>query len=102
MNKNFYLLLVLLLGGCASGWNTNAAIFNQGGEVKRNLYKKIKIGMTENEVRLNWGEPEQIVSKNVNGSDKVWIYKPHWKFKNLLYFKNGILIGGDPNPENIF
>ena len=72
-------------------------------EIQETRWDRIlKIGMTEEEVIKNWGIPAKtkVVTNKVH--DKIWTYIPHWKFKNYLYFKNGILIGGDPDPEKLF
>ncbi len=62
---------------------------------------RIKMGMNREQVRSNWGEPDKIIKKQGKDFDEIWIYIPHWKFKNYLYFKNGVLIRGDPNPEDL-
>lgn len=93
------------MSGCvfASDWSDYPLIHKrQELKVDQKLYEPIKIGMTEEEVRQRWGAPHRISEKNVNGSDYVWIYKPHWKFRNQLYFKDGVLIGGEPDPEEFF
>lgn len=102
MLKRLIVVLALVLSGCASAGDSNPLIHRHEDKVGRKLHGEIKIGMTEAEVRQTWGEPDRIISKSVRGSDHVWVYKPHWKFENLLYFKDGVLIGGEPNPENLF
>jgi hypothetical protein len=63
---------------------------------------QIKIGMTQAQVVEKWGKPRKITKiKNGKEFDEIWIYVPNWKFKNYLYFKDGILIRGDPNPEDL-
>jgi len=62
---------------------------------------KIKLGMTREQVRECWGTPDKIVQKQGEDFDEIWIYVPHWKFKNYLYFQQGILIRGNPNPEDV-
>jgi hypothetical protein len=62
---------------------------------------KVRIGMTKTEVKSNWGEPDNIICETGKDYDEIWIYIPHWKFKNYLYFKDGILIKGNPNPEDL-
>lgn len=62
---------------------------------------RVHIGMTQEQVIANWGKPDERIKKSSGEYDEVWGYKPHWKIKNLLYFKNGVVIGGDPNPENL-
>ncbi|NTU50141.1 MAG: hypothetical protein HGA87_04525 [Desulfobulbaceae bacterium] len=55
---------------------------------------KIKLGMSEAEVRENWGEPIKIIKGNGKQFDERWIYQPHWKCQRRLEFKDGILIYG--------
>ena len=62
---------------------------------------QIKIGMRREQVKENWGTPDRIIKKKGNDFDEMWLFIPHWKFKNYLYFKEGVLIKGDPDPQNL-
>ncbi len=98
MNRNIVFFLVfLLLTGCASSSNSQGTTAEQ-----ERFTKKIKIGMTTEQVQENWGIPDKTIKKNGKNYDEVWIYVPHWKFKNYLYFRNNFLVGGEPNPESIY
>lgn len=56
----------------------------------------IEIGMTKDDVRSSWGEPQKIKRKKTYDYDEIWIYTPNWKFQNKLYFENGILVKTEP------
>ena len=60
------------------------------------LEGEIEIGMTKNEVTASIGEPYKILHKNRRSYDEVWVYVPHWKFEDKLYFKKGILVKTEP------
>ncbi|MDD3375051.1 MAG: hypothetical protein PHY73_04940 [Candidatus Omnitrophica bacterium] len=62
---------------------------------------RVKIGMTKNQVIEQWGEPYQVRETNNEEFDEIWVYVPHWTAKHRLYFKNDIVIKGDPNPEDL-
>ena len=54
--------------------------------------EKVQIGMTENQVLLSWGYPNDINSYSSSfGSSKQWIYGDVLKGATYLYFKNGKL-----------
>ncbi len=55
---------------------------------------EVELGMTREQVLESWGEPDKIVKKKGKDYDEIWIYIPHWKIKNYLYFKDGILKRG--------
>ena len=57
-------------------------------------HKAIHHGMTMEQVKQNWGEPLRIIKRNSKDCDETWIYKPHWKIRIDLDFKNGILVRG--------
>jgi len=92
------LLSVIVLFGCVYVSKAD----QYGSNVQDNGFQgKVKIGMTQEQVVEQWGEPDKIIKKQKKDYDEIWIYIPHWKFKNYLYFKNGVLIRGDPNPEDL-
>jgi len=54
--------------------------------------KKIRLGMTDEMVRLSWGRPSDINrSVGVWGVHEQWIYRIGEYTRNYLYFRNGIL-----------
>jgi len=57
----------------------------------------IELGMTKKEVRASWGGPKSIKHKKANHYDEIWVYVPNWKFRNQLYFYNGILVKTEPD-----
>lgn len=57
----------------------------------------IELGMTTNDIKASWGEPKSVKHKKAQDYDEVWIYIPNWKFKNRLFFKNGVLVKTEPN-----
>jgi len=92
----------LFLFGCVSVLpSTSQQIPNDNILQDKVAKGKIKIGMTNQEVRETWGNPDKIIKKQGKDFDEIWIYIPNWKFKNYLYFKDGVLIGGDPDPESL-
>lgn len=62
---------------------------------------RITIGMSSEQVVKIWGRPRKIIKKNAKDFDEIWVYSPNWKFKNYLYFKNGILVKGQPAPGSL-
>lgn len=56
----------------------------------------IELGMSKDEVRQSWGYPKQTKIKNTSEYDEIWVYVPSWKFRNKLYFRNGILVKTEP------
>lgn len=97
--KGIYLaVFVLSLIGCGHV----PVASSESGLIKEGRFQgKLKIGMTREQVKAGWGMPDKIINKQGRDFDEIWIYVPHWKFKNYLYFKDGILIRGNPNPENL-
>jgi len=91
------IILMLLVTGCSSVSSSNVSDSFQT-EIS---YGKVTIGMTQEQVRKMWGDPRKITRKVGKDFDEVWVYVPHWKFKNYLYFKDGVLVRGNPNPENL-
>jgi len=89
-------ILILSGSGCSS-----ASYSSTSSVQEQRFFNKIKIGMTCEQVRENWGTPDKIINKLAADFDEIWVYVPHWKFKNYLYFKKGILIKGNPNPESL-
>lgn len=57
----------------------------------------IELGMTAEEVRKSWGEPKIIKRTKKKKYDEIWIYAPNWKYRNKLFFNNGILVQTDPD-----
>lgn len=55
-------------------------------------YKKIIIGMTEQEVKQSWGDPDKInVSGNAAGRTEQWVYyRGKWD-REYVYLTNGVL-----------
>ena len=95
--KTCLILFVLCLLGCNS-----IPANSQDTQINEERFQgKVKIGMTREQVKENWGTPDQIIKKQGKDFDEIWIYIPHWKFKNYLYFENGVLIKGDPDPEDL-
>lgn len=95
--KTYLILFLLCLLGCNSIPNSS-----QNAQIKEERFQgKVKIGMSREQVKENWGTPDQIIEKQGKDFDEIWIYIPHWKFKNYLYFRDGILVRGDPNPEDL-
>jgi hypothetical protein len=92
------MIFLLFLWGCSSVTTANS----QNSFIKEERFQgKVKIGMTREQVKENWGTPDKIVKKQGKDYDEIWIYVPHWKFKNYLYFREGVLIRGDPDPEDL-
>ena len=56
----------------------------------------IELGMTKEEVQASWGKPKTISHRKTNDYGEVWVYVPNWKFKNRLFFYNGILVKTEP------
>jgi uncharacterized protein YcfL len=79
-------LTLFVLVGCASTASIPAS------EVRE--HKSIHHGMTMEQVRANWGEPLRVIKGDHNNFDETWIYKPHWKIRIDLDFKDGILVRG--------
>ena len=106
--QNGCMILLIFLWGCSTTIADNSGfVYSIPSPQEREKFKDfiekgyIELGMTKQEVRASWGEPKSIKQKKYNAYDEVWVYVPNWKFKNYLYFKNGILVGGDPNPEDL-
>ena|SRR3990172_11947398 len=98
MKKLFIYFFLFVFAGCIYVPRTNQDdAITQGNKFKG----KVEIGMTQQQVAEQWGEPDRILKKQGKDFDEIWIYIPHWKFKNFLYFRNGVLIRGDPNPEDL-
>lgn len=91
------ILVVFSVAGCIFVPKSNSQDVVQG----ERFQWKVKVGMTTEQVRENWGKPDKIIKKQGKDYDEIWIYIPNWKFKNYLYFRKGILIKGDPEPENL-
>lgn len=98
MNKKYIIFLLSLLLGCSS---VSASNLQNVQEKQERFQGRIKMGMTKEQVIASWGEPDKIIKKHGEDFDEIWVYVPHWKFKNYLYFRDGILVRGDPNPENL-
>lgn len=105
MNKlRNYIFLILILSFFQIGCHVFYLDEIRGKKYKEdvNLMKgKINLGMSEEEVIEAWGKPIKIKVIKNQEYDEIWLYKPHWKFKNLLFFKEGTLIGGNPDPERL-
>lgn len=97
MRKVCIILLLFSLLGCS----LVSASSPQNVDKKERFQGKVKMGMTREQVRATWGEPDKIIKKYGKDFDEIWIYIPHWKFKNYLYFRDGVLVRGDPNPEDL-
>lgn len=98
MKKAYIIFFFLSLFGCSFV----AAPNSQNMLKKEERFQgRVKIGMTTEEVKENWGTPDKIIKKQGKDFDEIWIYIPHWKFKNYLYFRDGALIRGEPNPEDL-
>ena len=91
MKKIFILLSVIVLSGCVYVPRTNQDDVNK----QSNRFQgKVEIGMTQEQVVDQWGEPDKIIKKQKRDYDEIWIYIPHWKLKNYLYFQDGVLVRG--------
>lgn len=97
-SKSIYIVFMFFLLGCGPIPVISSQSFL--GKEER-FQKRIRIGMTMEQVKTNWGVPDKIIRKQSQDFDEIWIYIPHWKFKNYLYFKDDVLIRGNPNPENL-
>ena len=98
MKKIYIIFVVLLLIGCSSAIvSSSQTMINK----EERFQGRVKLGMTQDQVRASWGEPDKVIKKRGKDFDEIWIYVPNWKFKNYLYFKDGVLIRGDPNPEDL-
>ncbi len=98
MKKMCMIFLLFFLLGCGSVSASNPQNLS---EKQERFQGRVKMGMTKEQVRATWGEPDKIIKKHGKDFDEIWVYVPHWKFKNYLYFRDGILVRGDPNPENL-
>lgn len=97
MKKVCLILLLSSLLGCSLASASSPYVLDK----EERFQGKVKMGMTREQVRATWGEPNKIIKKQGKDFDEIWIYVPHWKFKNYLYFRDGILVRGDPNPEDL-
>jgi hypothetical protein len=98
MKKTCMILFFIFFAGCSFISTSNS----QNLLIKEVRFQgKVKIGMTREQVKENWGMPDSVIKKQGKDFDEIWIYVPHWKFKNYLYFRNGVLIKGDPDPEDL-
>ena len=98
MQKTYIIFFLLFLSGCSFvSTSSSQNVLNKG----ERFQGRIKMGMTREQVRANWGEPDKIIKKQEKDFDEIWIYIPNWKFKNYLYFRDGVLIRGNPNPEDL-
>ncbi len=92
------IILLFFLWGCSH----TSAPGSPSSLIKEERFQgKVKMGMTREQVQENWGTPDKIIKKQGKDYDEIWIYIPNWKFKNYLYFRDGVLIRGDPDPENL-
>ena len=57
----------------------------------------IELGMSQEQIAVSIGPPIKRVIKRGKEFDEIWVYRPHWKFRNYLYFKDKILISTDPD-----
>ena len=97
MKKLCMLFLLLVFFGCSY-----TSINQESSDVRADRFEgKVEIGMTKQQVENTWGKPDRIIKKQKKDFDEIWIYIPNWKFKNYLYFQKDILIGGDPDPEDL-
>ncbi len=96
--KIYIILLLFPLLGCSL---VSASSPQNVLDKEERFQGRVKIGMSVEQVRATWGKPDKIIKKHGKDFDEIWIYIPHWKFKNYLYFRDGILVRGDPNPENL-
>lgn len=98
MKITYIILFTLSFLGCS----LSSTDYSHNVSIKQERFQgKVKIGMNQDQVKENWGTPDKIIKKDGKDFDEIWIYIPNWKFKNYLYFKNGILVRGDPNPEEL-
>ncbi len=98
MQKIYIIFFLLFLLGCT--FVSASSSQNVSNKAER-FQGRIKMGMTREQVRANWGDSDKIIKRQGKCYAEIWIYIPHWKFKNYLYFRDGILIRGDPNPEDL-
>ena len=101
MKKIYITLFAFFLLNLSFIFNLSRAVYsesNMNQQFREYIPKGyIELGMTREEVRASWGEPKAIKHKKRNDYDEVWIYVPNWKFRNQLFFKNGILVKTDPD-----
>jgi len=96
MKKLYIIFLVFLLSGCVFVPRPDSQDL---GMQHSRFQGKLRLGMTREQVKKNWGEPDKIIKKSGENFNEIWIYIPHWKLKNYLYFKDGILVDGLRNNE---
>lgn len=99
--KSMYIVCIILVIFSAAGCIFVPKSNSQNVVQEERFQGEVKIGMTKEQIRENWGEPDKIIKRQEKDYDEIWIYIPNWKFKNYLYFRKGILIKGDPDPENL-
>jgi hypothetical protein len=88
MRIPYFLILSLTLMGCALVSKIPIS------EQLTREHPAIHHGMTMEQVKENWGPPLRIVKRDRKDYDETWIYKPHWKTRIDLDFKDGILVRG--------
>ncbi len=93
-----FIIVLFILSGCSFCSSQSS---HQSLAREERFYGKVKLGMTKEQVVEKWGEPAKIIKKRGKDYDEIWVFIPHWKFRNYLYFKDGVLIRGDPNPETL-
>ncbi len=123
--KNTYFLLLLLimfLQGCGffiHGIEESRArkyprptTQERQGYLEDNLYLSERIrseirkgrvtkGMSREDVLASWGSPAKIKERNELEYDEVWVFHVHWTRKMEVFFRNGIVVGGDPDPDDL-
>ena len=113
--KNFYLfsfLLVFLSLGCSSITGAPMNPSPKPTQEERNLYLEnhtntsrdsrnlirnglVDSGMTQEEVRASWGQPDSIKALSPEDANEEWFYWDNWKFHRKVYFKDGIVVKVD-------
>ncbi|MBM3251719.1 MAG: DUF1090 domain-containing protein [Candidatus Omnitrophica bacterium] len=101
MKKICIIFSFLFLLGCGITSSSTSQHMQNRGIRQEEVKERIRIGMTQQEVKEAWGDPDKIIKKQGKDFDEIWIYIPNWKFKNYLYFKDRILIRGEPDPESL-
>lgn len=107
--KRVYFLLLLLFSGCSlvTGAPPNSSSKptleertfylenhpNTSHDI-RNLIRNglVDLGMTSQEVRASWGQPDSVKALSVENADEEWFYWDNWKFHRKVYFQQGVVV----------